>query len=137
MNTKPLNGKVAVVAGCSRGAGRGIACMLEEAGATVFCTRRSIHGQLSTKGRPETIDDTARMVNEYGGEGIAVQVDHTATEQIRAFFERVASEKGGLDILVNNVNGDDLYEWKPFGGGTFSWLYEAGRPFDRVSTPVC
>src|SRR5688572_14586426 len=114
MMTKPLNAKVALVAGSTRGAGRGIACMLGEAGATVFCTERSVRGHLSTKGRPETIDDTARMVNEYGGEGIAVQVDHTVPEQVRGLFERVASEKGRLDILVNNVNGDDLYEWKPF-----------------------
>jgi NAD(P)-dependent dehydrogenase (short-subunit alcohol dehydrogenase family) len=88
--------------------------MLGEAGATVFCTGRSIRGQLSTKGRPETIEDTARMVSEYGGEGIAVQVDHTVAEQVRSLFERVASEKGPLDILVNNVNGDDLNEWKAF-----------------------
>src|SRR5687768_1466368 len=114
MMTKPLNAKVALVAGSTRGAGRGIACMLGEAGATVFCTGRSVRGHLSTKGRPETIDDTARMVNEYGGEGIAVQVDHTVPEQVRGLFERIASEKGRLDILVNNVNGDDLYEWKPF-----------------------
>jgi len=112
--TKPLDGKVAVVAGATRGAGRGIACMLGEAGATVFCTGRSIRGQLSTKGRPETINDTARMVTEHGGEGIAVQVDHTVPEQVRGLFERVAAEKGRLDILVNNVNGDDLYEWKSF-----------------------
>jgi NAD(P)-dependent dehydrogenase (short-subunit alcohol dehydrogenase family) len=111
---KPLEGKVAVVAGSTRGAGRGIACMLGEAGATVFCTGRSSRGRLSTEGRPETIDDTARMVGEYGGEGIAIRVDHTAPDQIRSLFERVASEKGRLDILVNNVNGDDLYEWKPF-----------------------
>ena len=112
--TKPLDGKVAVVAGATRGAGRGIACMLGEAGAAVFCTGRSIRGQLSTKGRPETINDTARMVTEHGGEGIAVQVDHMVPEQVRALFERVAAEKGRLDILVNNVNGDDLYEWKSF-----------------------
>jgi NAD(P)-dependent dehydrogenase (short-subunit alcohol dehydrogenase family) len=112
--TKPLEGKIAVVAGSTRGAGRGIACMLGEAGATVFCTGRSTRGRLSTKGRPETIDDTARMVTERGGVGIAVRVDHTVAEEVTDFFQRVASEGGGLDILVNNVNGDDLYEWKPF-----------------------
>jgi NAD(P)-dependent dehydrogenase (short-subunit alcohol dehydrogenase family) len=111
---KPLEGKVAVVAGATRGAGRGIACMLGEAGATVYCTGRSIRGQLARKGRPETIDDTARMVAEHGGAGIAVQVDHTVPTEIQKLFERVASERGRLDILVNNVNGDDLYEWKPF-----------------------
>jgi NAD(P)-dependent dehydrogenase (short-subunit alcohol dehydrogenase family) len=113
-NNKPLEGKVAVVAGATRGAGRGIACMLGEAGATVYCTGRSIAGRPSTPGRPETVTDTARMVGEHGGVGIAVQVDHTVDEQVRRLFERVKSEAGRLDILVNNVNGDDLYEWKPF-----------------------
>jgi NAD(P)-dependent dehydrogenase (short-subunit alcohol dehydrogenase family) len=112
--TKPLEGKIAVVAGATRGAGRGIACMLGEAGATVFCTGRSIRGRPSTPGRPETIDDTARMVTEHGGTGIPVQVDHTVAEQVQHLFTRVASEHGRLDILVNNVNGDDLYEWNPF-----------------------
>ena len=112
--TKSLTGKVAVVAGSTRGAGRGIASMLGEAGATVICTGRSVPGQLSTKGRPETIDDTARMVTERGGNGIPIRVDHTVAEQVRGLFERVASEFGRLDILVNNVNGDDLYEWKSF-----------------------
>jgi NAD(P)-dependent dehydrogenase (short-subunit alcohol dehydrogenase family) len=88
--------------------------MLGEAGATVYCTGRSVRGQLSTRNRPETIDDTARMVTEYGGAGIAVRVDHTVPDQIHDLFERVASEQGRLDVLVNNVNGDDLYEWKPF-----------------------
>src|SRR5262245_7605083 len=111
---RTLEGKVALVAGATRGAGRGIACMLGQAGATVFCTGRSIHGQLSNKGRPETINDTARMVSEHGGEGIAVQVDHTVPDQVERLLQRVESDKGRLDILVNNVNGDDLYEWKPF-----------------------
>jgi len=112
--SKPLEGKVAVVAGATRGAGRGIACMLGEAGATVLCTARSVRGRLSTPGRPETIDDTAQMVSELGGAGIAMRVDHTVPEEVRRLFARVASEHGRLDILVNNVNGDDLYEWKPF-----------------------
>src|SRR5262249_36903851 len=111
---KPLEGKVALVAGATRGAGRGIACMLGEAGATVICTGRSIRGRPSTPRRPETIDDTARMVIEHGGVGIAVQVDHTVTEQVERLFKKIASEHGRLDVLVNNVNGDDLYEWKPF-----------------------
>jgi NAD(P)-dependent dehydrogenase (short-subunit alcohol dehydrogenase family) len=88
--------------------------MLGEAGATVFCTGRSIRGKPSRKGRPETIDDTAEMIVERGGIGIAVQVDHTVPDQVTALFQRVESEAGRLDILINNVNGDDLYEWKPF-----------------------
>src|SRR3954470_639926 len=112
---KSLEGTVAVVAGATRGAGRGIACMLGEAGATVYCTGRSIRGRPSTKGRPETIDETAEMVAARGGIGIAVQVDHTAQDQVHALFDRVASEQGRLDVLVNNVNGDDLTDWnKPF-----------------------
>ena len=114
MKTKPLTGKVAVVAGSTRGAGRGIACMLGEAGATVYCTGRSVRGNLPNEKRPETIEGTARLVTAHGGEGIAVQVDHTVPEQVRALFDRVASEKGRLDILVNNANGDDLLEWKAF-----------------------
>ncbi len=108
---KPLSGKIAVVAGATRGAGRGIACMLGEAGATVYCTGRSVRGKPSTKGRPETTDETAEMVTARGGTGIAVGVDHTAEEQVRGLFERVASEQGRLDVLVNNVNGDDLAAW--------------------------
>jgi len=88
--------------------------MLGAAGATVFCTGRSVRGQLPRPERPETIDDTARLVTEHGGEGIAVQVDYTVPDQVRGLFERVSSEKGRLDVLVNNVNGDELYEWKPF-----------------------
>jgi len=104
--SKPLKGKVAVVAGATRGAGRGIACMLGEAGATVFCTGRSVRGQLSTPGRPETIEDTAHLITEYGGTGIAVQVDHTVDDQVQRLFARIGSEHGRLDILINNVNGD-------------------------------
>jgi NAD(P)-dependent dehydrogenase (short-subunit alcohol dehydrogenase family) len=88
--------------------------MLGEAGATVYCTGRSVEGNLPNKNRPETIDDTARLVTEFGGEGIAVRVDHTVPEQVKALIERVASDKGRLDILVNNANGDDLLEWKEF-----------------------
>lgn len=112
---KPLAGKVAVVAGSTRGAGRGIACMLGEAGATVYCTGRSVRGKPSTKGRPETTDETAEMVTARGGTGIAVQVDHTVQEQVRRLFERVEKEQDRLDVLINNVNGDDLASWgKPF-----------------------
>jgi NAD(P)-dependent dehydrogenase (short-subunit alcohol dehydrogenase family) len=111
--TKPLTGRIAVVAGSTRGAGRGIASMLGEAGATVYCTGRSVRG--STSGRPESIDDTAEMVTARGGVGIPVRVDHTDAAQVRALFERVMAEQGRLDVLVNNVNGDDLDEWgKPF-----------------------
>ena len=77
--------------------------MLGEGGATVYCT-----------GRSEAVHETARMATERGGIGIAVRTDHTVAEQVGALLERVSSEQNRLDVLVNNVNGDDLYEWKPF-----------------------
>ena len=112
IHMKTLEGKVAVVAGSARGAGRGIACMLGEAGATVYCTARSARGNLVTKKRPETIDETAEMVTEHGGVGIAVRVDHTIPAEVERLFDRIAREQGRLDVLVNNVNGDAMYQWK-------------------------
>lgn len=109
-----LKGKVAVVAGATRGAGRGIARMLGEAGATVYCTGRSARGKLQRKDRPETIDETAQLVTQAGGMGLAVPVDHTDEEQVRALFERVAKEQAGrLDLLVNDMTGDSYMESKP------------------------
>ena len=110
-----LKGKVAVVAGATRGAGRGIACMLGEAGATVYCTGRSMRGKPVRKDRPETIEETAEMVTARGGKGIFVRVDHTDAEQVRHLFRRVAKEhNGGLDILVNDLTGDSYMQSKPF-----------------------
>ena len=86
---KTLQGKVAVVAGSARGAGRGIACMLGEAGATVYCTARSTRGRLVTKKRPETIDETAEMITAAGGEAIAVRVDHTIESEVEQLFARI------------------------------------------------
>ncbi|MDP5276280.1 SDR family oxidoreductase [Chengkuizengella axinellae] len=114
---KPLSGKVAVVAGATRGAGRGIATMLGEAGATVYATGRSTRGNLSSMGRTETIEETAELVTEAGGLGISHRVDHTVDEDIKGLFDRVKEEqKGQLDILVNDVwGGDPLTEWEvPF-----------------------
>jgi NAD(P)-dependent dehydrogenase (short-subunit alcohol dehydrogenase family) len=105
---KPLAGKIAVVAGATRGAGRGIATALGEAGATVYCTGRSIPGSPGMKNRPETINETAEIVTARGGHGIAVQVDHTVPAEVAKLFGRV----GELDILVNDIwGGDDLVEW--------------------------
>jgi NAD(P)-dependent dehydrogenase (short-subunit alcohol dehydrogenase family) len=105
---KPLEGRIAVVAGATRGAGRGIATALGEAGATVYCTGRSVPGSPGMKGRPETIDETAAIVTARGGRGVAVRVDHTVPEQVARLFEQV----GQLDILVNDIwGGDDLVEW--------------------------
>jgi NAD(P)-dependent dehydrogenase (short-subunit alcohol dehydrogenase family) len=105
---KPLAGKIAVVAGATRGAGRGIATALGEAGATVYCTGRSVPGSPGMKNRPETINETAEIVTAKGGRGIAVRVDHTHPEQVERLFEQV----GAFDILVNDIwGGDDLVEW--------------------------
>jgi NAD(P)-dependent dehydrogenase (short-subunit alcohol dehydrogenase family) len=114
---KPLRGKIAVVAGATRGAGRGIAVELGAAGATVYCTGRSVRGQASPSSRPETIDGTAERVTEAGGIGIAVQVDHSVEEQVKALFERIGNEQGGrLDILVNDIwGGEEMTQWEtPF-----------------------
>lgn len=113
---KPLTEKIAVVAGATRGAGRGIACMLGELGATVYCTGRSVRGKPATGNRPETIEETAEMVTAYGGVGIYHEADHTDEAQVIRLFERVKDEYGRLDILVNDIwGGDNLSEWgKPF-----------------------
>ncbi len=114
---KPLTGRVAVVAGATRGAGRGIAVELGVAGATVYCTGRSVRGRLSDLNRTETIDETAELVTAAGGQGIAVRTDHTKEEEVKALFERVKAEQDGqLDILVNDVwGGESLISWgKPF-----------------------
>jgi NAD(P)-dependent dehydrogenase (short-subunit alcohol dehydrogenase family) len=105
---KPLQGRIALVAGGTRGAGRGIACALGEAGATVYCTGRSVRGKPATKGRRETINQTAEMVTARGGKGIAVRCDHTKEGDVKKLVARIQREqKGKLDILVNDVWGGD------------------------------
>lgn len=110
---KPLEGRIALVAGATRGAGRGIAAMLGEAGATVWCSGRSVRGApASGKKRPETIEETAELVTANGGRGIAVRADHTVEADVASLCERIRSESGRLDILVNDVwGGDELIEW--------------------------
>jgi NAD(P)-dependent dehydrogenase (short-subunit alcohol dehydrogenase family) len=107
MAAPALAGRVAVVAGATRGAGRGIARGLGEAGAIVYCTGRSVRGQPSPYNRPETIDETAEMVTAAGGTGIAVRVDHTVETEVDALFARVRREHKRLDILVNSIAGED------------------------------
>ncbi len=107
-----LQGKIALVAGATRGAGRGIAIALGEAGATVYCTGRSSRGRLATPGRPETIEETAELVTAAGGLGIAVRVDHTEPAEVKKLVARIKRRHKGLDILVNDVwGGDALTEW--------------------------
>jgi NAD(P)-dependent dehydrogenase (short-subunit alcohol dehydrogenase family) len=110
--TGPLAGKVALVAGATRGAGRGIAVALGEAGATVYATGRSTRERRSEVDRPETIEETAELVTAAGGEGIAVAVDHLEPEQVRALVERIDADHGRLDLLVNDIWGaEHLFEW--------------------------
>ncbi len=106
--SRALEGKVAVVAGATRGAGRGIATALGEAGATVYCTGRSVPGSAGMTGRSETIQETAEIVTARGGRGVAVRVDHTVPAEVERLFAQV----GEIDILVNDIwGGDDLIEW--------------------------
>ena len=107
-----LEGKVALVAGATRGAGRGIAVELGAAGATVYCTGRSTSEQRSEMDRPETIEETAELVEREGGRAIPVQVDHSAPDQVKALIERIEREQGRLDVLVNDVwGGDHFIQW--------------------------
>jgi NAD(P)-dependent dehydrogenase (short-subunit alcohol dehydrogenase family) len=108
----PLAGKVALVAGATRGAGRGIAVALGEAGATVYATGRSTRERRSEVDRPETIEETADLVTAAGGEGIAVAVDHLEPAQVRGLVERIDADHGRLDVLVNDIWGaEHLFDW--------------------------
>jgi len=114
--SRPLSGAVAVVAGATRGAGRGIAIALGEQGATVICTGRSTRHKRSPMKRPETIEETAELVTAAGGKGIFRRVDHTDAKQVAALFRQVQRTHKRLDVLVNDVwGGDPMIEWgKPF-----------------------
>lgn len=108
---KPLAGKVALVAGATRGAGRGIAVALGEAGATVYCTGRSTQAGRSEMDRPETIEETAALVDAAGGRGIAQRVDHLVPDEVRDLVARIEREQGALHILVNDIFGATRIEW--------------------------
>jgi NAD(P)-dependent dehydrogenase (short-subunit alcohol dehydrogenase family) len=108
----PLTGKVALVAGATRGGGRGIAVELGAAGATVYCTGRTTRERQSEYNRPETIEQTAELVSGAGGVGIAVPTDHLEQAQVAPLVEQIDAEQGRLDVLVNDVwGGENLFEW--------------------------
>jgi NAD(P)-dependent dehydrogenase (short-subunit alcohol dehydrogenase family) len=104
---KPLDGRIALVAGSTRGAGRGIARALGEAGATVYCTGRSVKGKPSPYGRPETINETAAMITAAGGTATALRVDHTNEREVQALFRRILRAHERIDIVVDSVAGED------------------------------
>ena len=106
-----LEGKVALVAGATRGAGRGIAVQLGAAGATVYCTGRTTGSEPSEMKRPETIEETAALVEAAGGRAIAVPVDHLVPDAVRRLVERIDAEHGALHLLVNNIWGATTMEW--------------------------
>ena len=130
---QPLRGQVALVAGATRGAGRGIACALGAAGATVYCSGRSTKGKPATKGRRETIEETAEMVTARGGRGIAVRCDHLKEAEVKKLVARIKrAQKGRLDILVNDIwGGDELTEW----GKTF-WELSLDKGFAMLEQAV-
>ncbi|WP_409253807.1 SDR family NAD(P)-dependent oxidoreductase [Bacillus sp. SCS-153A] len=116
---KPLIGKIAVVSGASRGAGRGIAFELGSSGATVYVTGRSVKGS-TTDNRSETIEETAEGVTSRGGKGIAIRCDHTNENDVRNLFKHIEKEHGRIDILVNSVFGGSESSL-PAGSGRHFW----------------
>jgi NAD(P)-dependent dehydrogenase (short-subunit alcohol dehydrogenase family) len=111
MSGLPLAGRVALVAGATRAAGRGIAVQLGAAGATVYCTGRTTRAQRSEMDRPETIEETAELVDAAGGRGIAVPVDHLVPDEVEALVGRIDAEQGALHVLVNDIWGATTMEW--------------------------
>jgi NAD(P)-dependent dehydrogenase (short-subunit alcohol dehydrogenase family) len=123
-DAEALRGRVAVVAGATRGAGRGIAAALGEAGATVICTGRTTRTTRSEYDRPETIEETSDLVASLGGRGIAVAVDHLDHAQVRALADRVRAEHGHVDVLVNDIWGGELLKGGPAQWGTPIWEHD-------------
>jgi NAD(P)-dependent dehydrogenase (short-subunit alcohol dehydrogenase family) len=108
---RTMQGRIALVAGATRGAGRGIAVELGAAGATVYVTGRTTSSERSEMNRPETIEETAALVDKSGGRGIAVRVDHLVPDQVRELVNRIEREQGTLDVLVNDIWGATTMEW--------------------------
>ncbi|MGH9979177.1 MAG: SDR family oxidoreductase [Nitrososphaeraceae archaeon] len=115
-NRDALRGRITLVTGATRGAGRGIAAALGEAGATVICTGRTTRSIQSDYNRPETIEETAELVTHLGGRGIAAAVDHLEPDQVKRLFERIQKDYGHIDVLVNDIWGGELLK-----GGPTKW----------------
>jgi NAD(P)-dependent dehydrogenase (short-subunit alcohol dehydrogenase family) len=122
-----LRDRVAVVAGATRGAGRGIAAALGEAGATVVCTGRTTETQRSEYDRAETIKETAALVAELGGIGIAIAADHLDPEQVRAVADRVRTDYGHIDVLVNDIWGAEVLKGGPADWNTPIWEHDLDK----------
>ncbi len=118
----PLADRIALVAGATRGAGRGIAVALGAAGATVYCSGRSTRGAPSDYDRPETIEETAELVTAAGGIGIASVTDHLDPDQVGALVGRIDAEQGRLDVLVNDIGGEHYVDF-----GKRVWEYDLTR----------
>src|SRR5688572_22366294 len=125
--TQALRGRVAVVAGATRGAGRGIAAALGEAGATVVCTGRTTRSARSEYGRAETIEETAELVTQLGGKGIAIAVDHLEPAQVAQLAERIRAEHGHIDVLVNDIWGAELLKGGPAEWDTPIWKHDLDK----------
>jgi NAD(P)-dependent dehydrogenase (short-subunit alcohol dehydrogenase family) len=129
----PLTGRIAVVAGATRGAGRGIAAMLGEAGATVYCSGRTTRDHPATgvyEGRKETIDETADIVSARGGRGIPMRVDHLVRSEVQALVDRIGREQKHLDILVNDISEATAHDWGPF------WKADLDKGFRALENGV-
>jgi NAD(P)-dependent dehydrogenase (short-subunit alcohol dehydrogenase family) len=126
-NQDALRGRIVVVAGATRGAGRGIAAAFGEVGATVICTGRTTRQARSEYGRPETIDETAELVTQLGGRGIAVAVDHLESEQVAALAERIRTDHGHIDVLVNDIWGAERLKGGPAQWNTPIWKLDLDK----------
>src|SRR5262245_51968670 len=122
-----LRGRVAVVAGATRGAGRGIAAALGEAGATVICTGRTTRIARSEYDRPETIEETAELVTRLGGIGIAVAADHLDPRQVQALAERIRKDHGRIHVLVNDIWGAEVLKGGPAQWNTPIWKLDLDK----------
>jgi NAD(P)-dependent dehydrogenase (short-subunit alcohol dehydrogenase family) len=137
-SSESLRGRVAVVAGATRGAGRGIAAALGEAGATVICTGRSStnagSSMRSDYDRPETIEETAELVTRLGGKGIAIAVDHLECIQVAALAERIRAEHGRIDVLVNDIWGGEVLKGGPPQWNTPIWKLDLQKGLRIIET---